>query len=70
MHMKAKPPIFVPDVYRAEIEKLSKAALMDLVWDFATTDVPMNHSRPPDAADIMKALRARADIILTHRATE
>ena len=30
-----QPPIFVPDQFRAEIEKLSKAALMDIAWNLA-----------------------------------
>lgn len=32
MHMKNQPPEIVPTQYRAAMEKLSKAALMDLVW--------------------------------------
>jgi hypothetical protein len=43
---------------------MSKAALMDLVWDFATTATPNDG----DAA-IMQTVRERRDIILTHRAT-
>lgn len=35
MHMKAQRPIFVPREHQAEIERLSKAALMDMVWDYA-----------------------------------
>jgi hypothetical protein len=35
MNLKNQPPVYVPDEHRAEIEKLSKAALMDMVWDYA-----------------------------------
>jgi hypothetical protein len=35
MHPKNKPPIFVPTVYQAEMDRLSKAALMDIVWTLA-----------------------------------
>lgn len=34
MNINAKTPVFVPAEYRAEIEELSKAALMDVVWDY------------------------------------
>lgn len=56
MHIRAQLPIFVPFEHRGEIEALSKAALMDLVWDMcATSDDPMAE------------FRARRDIVLTHR---
>lgn len=65
MHLRNKPPIFVPREYRAEIEKLSKAALMDLAWDFvAASDVGEG-----DEA-IMARLRERIEIVLTHRNQE
>lgn len=67
MHLKAKPPIFVPVEYRAEIESLSKAALMDLVWDFATTCVPSDEDEQANNAEIMSVLRERIDVIQTHR---
>jgi hypothetical protein len=35
MNLKNQPPVYVPDEHCAEIEKLSKAALMDMVWDYA-----------------------------------
>ena len=37
MHTRNQRPFFVPAQYCAEIEKMSKAALMDLAWDFAVT---------------------------------
>lgn len=63
MNLKNTPPIFVPGQFRAEIEKLSKAALMDLVWDYATTSA----SDPSDSESIMSDLRTRRDIIIEHR---
>jgi hypothetical protein len=67
MNLKNKPPIFVPDEYRAEIEKLSKAALMDLAWDFA-----LSHSDGPetDIVSAMKTFRQRRDIVLDYRDRE
>jgi hypothetical protein len=35
MHIKNRPPVLVPDAYRVDFERLSKAALMDMVWDYA-----------------------------------
>ena len=35
MNLKNRPPIFVPQQYRQEIEACSKAALMDVAWDLA-----------------------------------
>jgi hypothetical protein len=34
MHLKAKRPVFVPQEHWKELEQLSKAALMDMVWDY------------------------------------
>lgn len=63
MHLKNQPPIFVPAKYRAEIEKHSKAALMDMVWDLAT------RCTLETTADetIMDEVRSTAEIIQTHR---
>lgn len=63
MHLNAKPPVFVPHEFQAEFEKLSKAALMDMVWDYAASASgdPYNY----DAT--MTEFRNRRDIILTHR---
>lgn len=63
MHLNAKPPVFIPDEYQAEIEKLSKAALMDMVWDYATriSEQPCN-----DAA-IMEEFRKCREIVMHHR---
>lgn len=65
MHLNAQRPIFAPEEYWKEIEQMSKAALMDMVWDYA-----MQHSLAGGglgAEDTMKEFRARRDIILTHR---
>jgi hypothetical protein len=42
MHPKNKPPIFVPGEYQAEMDRLSKAALMDLVWGLVVTAADTN----------------------------
>lgn len=63
MHLNAKRPIFVPDEFFAEIDKMSKAALMDLAWDFATTAT----TEAQNDAEVMKTFRERAAVILHHR---
>lgn len=65
MHLKNLPPIFVPERFRAEIEKLSKAALMDMIWDFSETSTA---EREPDK--IMEEFRTRRDAILAARSTK
>ena len=71
MHIRAQRPILVPDKYLAEIERLSKAALMDMVWDFAFTSGNADYAPPADQdgsdGQVMEVFRARRDIILTHR---
>lgn len=63
MNLKNQRPIFVPDEFCREIEGMTKAALMDLVWDFATTSVDGEVT----ATNVMNALRSRAEIVLSHR---
>ena|SRR5712692_1554741 len=65
MNLKNQPPIFVPIEYRAEIEKLSKAALMDMVWDYAMQCGP--GAELPNAEAVMIEFRQRREIILSHR---
>lgn len=62
MHLKNWPPIFVPAQFQREIESLSKAALMDLAWDFAAR---LSGTEQADA--VMRELRAGADIVQHHR---
>ena len=62
MNLKNKQPIFVPDQFQDEIEKLSKAALMDMVWDLA---VQLSSGQSDEAT--MAELRRRRDVILIHR---
>jgi hypothetical protein len=64
VNLKNKPPIFVPDRFRTEIEKLSKAALMDMVWDYAM-QIGCSDGEGLDFA--MEEFRRRRDIILAHR---
>ena len=63
MHVNTKRPVFVPFQHWAEIENLSKATLMDLVYDYATT-----HCGSEDPARIMESFRHRRAIVLAHRA--
>jgi len=62
MHLKNKPPVFVPICYRGEMEKLSKAALMDMVWDYA---FQMSGANLVD--DAMEEFRKRREIVMAHR---
>lgn len=65
MHLKNKPPIFVPTMFQDEIEKLSKAALMDMVWDYAK-QIACPNGEAEDFA--MDEFRKRREIILNYRA--
>lgn len=67
MHLKNKPPIFVPQKHHAEIEKLSKAFLMDMIWDYAAQIAGVDGGHPQATEAIMAEIRNRADIIKTHR---
>lgn len=63
MNLKNRPPVFVPAEHRREIEALSKAALMDMVWDYAA-----QHAETVDAPDaIMDEFRRRREIVMLHR---
>ncbi len=62
MNLKNQQPVFVPFEFRAEVEKLSKAALMDMVWDYATQ---MQEVTDHGAID---EFRRRREIILGYRA--
>lgn len=53
MHLNAKPPVLVPYKHWAEIEKLSKAALMDMVWSLAGQTV----ESAEDESDVMARIR-------------
>ena len=63
MHLNAKLPMFVPTRFQDEIEKLSKAALMDLAWDYATRCAEDGNTED----GIMAEFRKSAGIITTHR---
>jgi hypothetical protein len=65
MNLKNQGPIFVPDRFRGEIEKLSKAALMDMVWDLAT-----RCSDSLASNTIMGEVRKTAEIITNYRKQE
>lgn len=61
MNLKNQPPIFVPQQYRGEIEKFSKAMLMDMVWDFARRDMI------DDDNNTMLRIRETAEIVSMYR---
>lgn len=63
MHLKNQPPVLVHPVFRNELESLSKAALMDIAWSFATRCTGNEDS----ALDIMNELRREIDAVLTVR---
>lgn len=62
MNLKNQPPVLVPFEFRKEMEALPKAALMDMVWDYA---YQMSGANLMD--DGMKEFRARRDIVIMHR---
>lgn len=63
MRISAKKPILTPPEFCREIESLSKAALIDLAWDFATTA----HGAEDDVPGTMELLRRRMHTIQEHR---
>lgn len=63
MNLKNHPPMFVPPQFRREVEKLSKAALMDIAWDYAMRTV--GEDGGPDKT--MAELRETRDIIVGYR---
>lgn len=62
MNLKNKRPVFVPREYQAEMEKLSKAALMDLVWDLLAA----RHGET-NYEGIITEFKQQAEIVLMHR---
>ena len=66
MNLKNQPPVFVPLDHLSEFERLSKAALMDMVWDYALQIAGVDGG-PSAIAAGMKEFRDRREIILVHR---
>lgn len=62
MNLKNQPPVLIPQPFRAEIEQLSKAALMDMVWSFAGRCGPSE-----DRRDIMEIFRGERETVLIAR---
>jgi hypothetical protein len=62
MHPKNKPPIVVPTEFVPEMERLTKAALMDLVWNLGTTINTTGRTH-----DIEAEVRRRAAFVVTLR---
>jgi hypothetical protein len=77
MHLRNQPPVFVPTEVESEIENLSKAALMDMVWDYAvqitasaaeSSLATHGASATGPAVDAaMNEFRARREVVLRHR---
>ena len=67
MHLRNQGPIFVPDAHAPELEKLSKAALMDMVWDMATQ---LTGGDSLANADIMHQVRQTAEVVIRYRKQE
>lgn len=63
MNLKNQPPILVHPAYRVEIESLSKAALMDIVWSFATRCA----GREDEPIYPMNEIRRERDAVLAIR---
>lgn len=61
MRRNAIAPIFVPQQFQREVECCSKAALMDMLWDYITRNVG---DFPQDQ---LEEFRKTREIILTHR---
>lgn len=62
MNIKFTGPVFVPYEFQPELAALSKAALMDIVWDYAEQ---IALAAGPDAT--MDEFRQRREIILAYR---
>ena len=62
MHIKAQPPVLIPTNFVREIEQLSKAALMDMTFDYAT-----RCAGSEEPALVMAEFRKTRDIILRYR---
>jgi protein gp37 len=63
MNLKNQPAALVPLSFRPEIEGLSKAALMDIVWSFASRS--SGQEGDPDV--IMREFRHERDIVTRAR---
>jgi hypothetical protein len=67
MNLKNQPPVYVPDEHRAEIERLSKAALMDMVWDFSLQFAGITDYCFDTEQKGIAEFRSRREIILAMR---
>lgn len=67
MNLKNQPPVYVPDEHRAEIEKLSKAALMDMVWDCAMQFAGISDYVFDTDGKAIGEFRARREVIMALR---
>lgn len=63
MHLKNIPPALVPYKHTGELEKLSKAALMDMVWSLASRTVECCD----DEHQVIHAIRQEWATVKRHR---
>lgn len=63
MNLKNQRPIFVPSQLCEEVERLSKAALMDIAWCMATR----LSGQEEDPGLIMRELRKERDAVVLLR---
>jgi hypothetical protein len=70
MNLQNQPPIFVPIAYRREIEALSKATLMDMVWDYAKRCAADPIEGEATDLGVIEELRKTAKIITMYRNQE
>jgi hypothetical protein len=66
MPPRKKPPVLVPREYQDELAKLSKTALMDMVWDYAMLRAQASGTEPTHEA-ILAEFRARWEIVRRKR---
>lgn len=64
MNLKNQRPVFVPQVYQRDLEKFTKAALMDMVWDLAQRCAGATDDRP---RQIMEEVERTGEIVTTYR---
>ena len=63
MRVNGKVPVLLPEDLWPVLDGISKAALMDLVWDYAVTD----HGEEADVEGTAKLMRKRLGVVLHHR---
>ena len=62
MGIQKQSAVFVPQELLPELNKLSKAALLDIAWDYAK-----QNAQSELTADVLREFNARADLIKLYR---